>query len=159
MLVGDGLIRATVAGSSDHNLFADGPIVTLGLGLLAVTPIGPSCLVDVRCVRPGTPWITPKNLDSCTRPATADIHERFDILTVTVQQKARVPCRGCSIRIMGEEGLMARQVPQAVSVRRDSVLRLSAVRNGRSSSVTLRQPDESTRLQVNPVRSDGVARV
>ena len=39
--VGDGLIIATAAGSTAYNLSAHGPILPLGSGLLAVTPVSP----------------------------------------------------------------------------------------------------------------------
>jgi NAD+ kinase len=39
--VGDGLIIATAAGSTAYNLSAHGPILPLGSGLLALTPISP----------------------------------------------------------------------------------------------------------------------
>jgi NAD+ kinase len=88
-LVGDGLIVATAAGSTAYNLSALGPIIPLGSNLLAVTPVSPfrprrwkGALV------PHTAEIVLENLDADKRPlaATADFHELFNVVSVTVRE-------------------------------------------------------------------------
>ena len=87
--VGDGIIVATAAGSTAYNLSAHGPIIPLGSNLLAVTPVSPfrprrwkGALV------PHTAHIAFENLDPQKRPlgATADFHELFDVVSLTVQE-------------------------------------------------------------------------
>jgi NAD+ kinase len=87
--VGDGLIVATAAGSTAYNLSAHGPIIPLGSNLLAVTPVSPfrprrwkGALV------PHTAEIVVENLDADKRPlaATADFHELFQVVSVTVRE-------------------------------------------------------------------------
>jgi NAD+ kinase len=87
--VGDGLLVATAAGSTAYNLSAHGPIIPLGSNLLAVTPVSPfrprrwkGALV------PHTAEIVVENLDADTRPlaATADFHELFQVVSVTVRE-------------------------------------------------------------------------
>jgi NAD+ kinase len=89
MFVGDGLIVATAAGSTAYNLSAHGPIIPLGSNLLAVTPVSPfrprrwkGALV------PHTAEIVVENLDADKRPlaATADFHELFHVVSVTVRE-------------------------------------------------------------------------
>jgi NAD+ kinase len=89
LFVGDGMIVATAAGSTAYNLSAHGPIIPLGSGLLAVTPVSPfrprrwkGALV------PRSARIRLENLDPASRPvtATADFLELFDILTVAVRE-------------------------------------------------------------------------
>jgi NAD+ kinase len=87
--MGDGLIVATAAGSTAYNLSAHGPIIPLGSNLLAVTPVSPfrprrwkGALV------PHTAEIVVENLDPDKRPlaATADFHELFHVVSVTVRE-------------------------------------------------------------------------
>jgi NAD+ kinase len=87
--MGDGLIVATAAGSTAYNLSAHGPIIPLGSKLLAVTPVSPfrprrwkGALV------PHTAEIVVENLDADKRPlaATADFHELFHIVSVTIRE-------------------------------------------------------------------------
>ena len=91
MLMGDGLIVATAAGSTAYNLSAHGPIIPLGSNLLAVTPVSPfrprrwkGALV------PHTAEIVVENLDADKRPlaATADFHELFHVVSVTIREDA-----------------------------------------------------------------------
>jgi NAD+ kinase len=88
---GDGLIVATAAGSTAYNLSAHGPIIPLGSNLLAVTPVSPfrprrwkGALV------PHTAEIVLENLDADKRPlaATADFHELFQVVAVTICEDA-----------------------------------------------------------------------
>jgi NAD+ kinase len=89
--MGDGLIVATAAGSTAYNLSAHGPIIPLGSNLLAVTPVSPfrprrwkGALV------PHTAEIVVENLDADKRPlaATADFHELFHVVSVTIREDA-----------------------------------------------------------------------
>jgi NAD+ kinase len=89
VFMGDGLIVATAAGSTAYNLSAHGPIIPLGSNLLAVTPVSPfrprrwkGALV------PHTAEIVVENLDADKRPlaATADFHELFHVVSVTIQE-------------------------------------------------------------------------
>ena len=87
--VGDGLIIATAAGSTAYNLSAHGPILPLGSGLLAVTPVSPFRPRRWRgALLPQSAKIVLENLDPVKRPitATADFSELVEIESVSIQQ-------------------------------------------------------------------------
>jgi NAD+ kinase len=87
--VGDGLIIATAAGSTAYNLSAHGPILPLGSGLLAVTPVCPFRPRRWRgALLPQSAEIVLENLDTVKRPvaATADFRELVQIESVSIQQ-------------------------------------------------------------------------
>jgi NAD+ kinase len=87
--VGDGLIIATAAGSTAYNLSAHGPILPLGSGLLAVTPVSPFRPRRWRgALLPQSARIVLENLDPDKRPvtATADFRELVDIESVSIRQ-------------------------------------------------------------------------
>jgi NAD+ kinase len=87
--VGDGLIEATAAGSTAYNLSAHGPIIPLGSNLLAVTPVSPFRPRQWKgALVPHTAEIVLENLDADKRPlaATADFHELFNVVAVTVRE-------------------------------------------------------------------------
>jgi NAD+ kinase len=87
--VGDGLIIATAAGSTAYNLSAHGPILPLGSGLLAVTPVSPFRPRRWRgALLPQSAKIVLENLDPVKRPitATADFSELVGIESVSIQQ-------------------------------------------------------------------------
>jgi NAD+ kinase len=89
--VGDGLIVATAAGSTAYNLSAHGPIIPLGSNLLAVTPVSPFRPRRWRgALVPHTAEIVVENLDADKRPlaATADFHELFHVVSVTIREDA-----------------------------------------------------------------------
>jgi len=87
--VGDGLIIATAAGSTAYNLSAHGPILPLGSGLLAITPVSPFRPRRWRgALLPQSATIALDNLDPDKRPvtATADFLELVDIESVSIRQ-------------------------------------------------------------------------
>jgi NAD+ kinase len=87
--VGDGLIVATAAGSTAYNLSAHGPILPLGSGLLAVTPVSPFRPRRWRgALLPQSAEIVLENLDPVKRPvaATADFRELVQIESVSIRQ-------------------------------------------------------------------------
>jgi NAD+ kinase len=87
--VGDGLIIATAAGSTAYNLSAHGPILPLGSGLLAVTPVSPFRPRRWRgALLPQSAEIVLENLDPVKRPvaATADFRELIHIESVSIRQ-------------------------------------------------------------------------
>jgi NAD+ kinase len=89
MFMGDGLIVATAAGSTAYNLSAHGPIIPLGSNLLAVTPVSPFRPRRWRgALVPHTAEIVVENLDADKRPlaVTADFHELFQVLSVTIRE-------------------------------------------------------------------------
>src|SRR4029453_11031868 len=87
--MGDGLIVATAAGSTAYHLSAPGPIIPLGSNLLAVTPVSPFRPRRWRgALVPHTAEIVVDNLDADKRPlaATADFHELFHVVSVTIRE-------------------------------------------------------------------------
>jgi NAD+ kinase len=94
-LVGDGVLVATPAGSTAYNRSAYGPIIPLGAGLLALTPICP--------MRPRrwTGALLPRHsvvrievLSGATRPvaATADMRELVSVGSVDVSEADEELC-------------------------------------------------------------------
>jgi len=92
-LVGDGILISTPAGSTAYNLSANGPILSLNSGKLAVTPISPfrprrwkgkiiSNKLKIKLI----------NLDSQKRPvaAVADNFEIRNIKSLTVKTKKNI---------------------------------------------------------------------
>jgi len=86
-LVCDGVLVATPAGSTAYNLSAQGPILPLGSGLVALTPISPFRPRRWRgALIPDDLAIRLRVLDPTKRPvsAVADQHEVRDVATVEV---------------------------------------------------------------------------
>ena len=87
-LVCDGVLVSTPAGSTAYNLSAQGPILPLGSGLLAVTPISPFRPRRWRgAILPDTARISIRVLDAVKRPvsAVADQREVRDVRTINVE--------------------------------------------------------------------------
>lgn len=87
-LVGDGVLVATPAGSTAYNLSANGPILPLDSGMLALTPISPFRPRRWRgAILPDEMPITFRVLEPAKRPvsAVADQKELRDIAEVTVE--------------------------------------------------------------------------
>ena len=88
-LVGDGVLVATPAGSTAYNLSAHGPIIPVGAGLLAVTPISPFRPRRWRgALLPNTVVIEFFNLDPARRPASAsaDFREVRHVVSVAIRE-------------------------------------------------------------------------
>lgn len=86
-LVCDGVLAATAAGSTAYNFSAQGPILPLGSGLIALTPISPFRPRRWRgAVLPESARIAFRVLDPVKRPvsAVADQREIRDVATVRV---------------------------------------------------------------------------
>jgi NAD+ kinase len=86
-LVCDGIIVATPAGSTAYNFSAQGPILPLGSGLLALTPISPFRPRRWRgAILPESAKVKITVLDAIKRPvsAVADQREVRDVRTVEV---------------------------------------------------------------------------
>jgi NAD+ kinase len=87
-LVCDGVLVATPAGSTAYNLSAQGPILPLGSGLLALTPISPFRPRRWRgAVLPENARVKFRVLDAIKRPvsAVADQREVRDVASVSVE--------------------------------------------------------------------------
>ncbi len=88
-LVCDGVILATAAGSTAYNYSAHGPILPLGSGVVALTPIAPFRPRRWRgaLLRADT-QVRFRVLDPYKRPmsATADSHEVRDVVEVTIHE-------------------------------------------------------------------------
>ncbi|MEE4200062.1 NAD kinase [Erythrobacter sp.] len=87
-LVGDGVLVATPAGSTAYNLSANGPILPLDSGMLALTPISPFRPRRWRgAILPDAMRIKLRVLEPAKRPvaAVADQKELRDIAEVTIE--------------------------------------------------------------------------
>ncbi|MCW5748310.1 MAG: NAD kinase [Alphaproteobacteria bacterium] len=85
----DGVLVATPAGSTAYNLSAHGPILPLGAGLLALTPISPFRPRRWRgAILPRTATVTFEVLEADRRPvsAVADSTEVLDVVQVVVAE-------------------------------------------------------------------------
>ncbi|HST43594.1 MAG TPA: NAD kinase [Luteimonas sp.] len=90
-LVCDGVILSTAAGSTAYNYSAHGPILPLGSGVLALTPIAPFRPRRWRgAILKSATEVRFRVLDPYKRPvsATADSHEVRDIVEVTIRESA-----------------------------------------------------------------------
>jgi NAD+ kinase len=86
-LVCDGVLLATPAGSTAYNLSAQGPILPLGSGLLALTPISPFRPRRWRgAILPDSARVDIRVLDAVKRPvsAVADQREVRDVRTISI---------------------------------------------------------------------------
>ena len=86
-LVCDGVLVSTPAGSTAYNFSAQGPILPLGSGLLAVTPISPFRPRRWRgAILPETARVSIRVLDAVKRPvsAVADQREVRDVRKIDV---------------------------------------------------------------------------
>ncbi len=91
-LVCDGILLATPAGSSAYNLSAHGPIIPIGGGLLALTPISPFRPRRWRgALLPATAKVTLTVLDPDKRPvnASADARMITSVTRIMVEQDTR----------------------------------------------------------------------
>lgn len=87
-LVGDGILVSTPAGSTAYNLSANGPILPLDSGMLALTPISPFRPRRWRgAILPDEMRIRLRVLEPAKRPvaAVADQKELRDIAEVTIE--------------------------------------------------------------------------
>lgn len=93
-LVCDGALVATPAGSTAYNLSAQGPILPLGSGLVALTPISPFRPRRWRgAILPERTRVTLRVLDPVKRPvsAVADQREVRDVASVEVAIDSETP--------------------------------------------------------------------
>ncbi|MBO9579308.1 MAG: NAD kinase [Sphingobium sp.] len=93
-LVCDGALVATPAGSTAYNLSAQGPILPLGSGLVALTPISPFRPRRWRgAILPERTRVTMRVLDPVKRPvsAVADQREVRDVASVEVAIDSETP--------------------------------------------------------------------
>ncbi len=96
LLVCDGVLVATPAGSTAYNLSAHGPIIPLGSELLALTPISPFRPRRWRgALLPSTTRFTIRVLDAAKRPvgAVADQTELRDVIEVEVFEDRSITFR------------------------------------------------------------------
>jgi NAD+ kinase len=95
-LVGDGVLIATPAGSTAYNYSVQGPILPLGSGLLALTPISPFRPRRWRgAILPESARVDFTMLEAVKRPvsAVADQREVRDVKTVSVSIDRSVTLR------------------------------------------------------------------
>lgn len=115
MLVCDGILIATPAGSTAYNLSAHGPIIPINANLLALTPISAFRPRRWRgALLPHTAHVTLEILEADKRPvsASAEGHEVRDVWKVQVCQDRLVryrllfdPHHNLEERILGEQFL------------------------------------------------------
>ena len=113
LLVCDGVMIATPAGSTAYNLSAHGPILPVGAGLLALTPISafrPRRWRGALLPADSTVRIEVQNPDFRPQSVTADNIEFRDITTVTISQASDIAItllhdknRSLSDRIISEQ--------------------------------------------------------
>lgn len=88
-LVADGVILSTAAGSTAYNFSAHGPILPLGAGVVALTPIAPFRPRRWRgAILRAATEVRFRVLDPYKRPVsvTADSHEVRDVVEVTIHE-------------------------------------------------------------------------
>ena len=88
-LVADGVILSTAAGSTAYNFSAHGPILPLGAGVVALTPIAPFRPRRWRgAILRAETRVRFRVLDPYKRPVsvTADSHEVRDVVEVTIHE-------------------------------------------------------------------------
>lgn len=88
-LVADGVILSTAAGSTAYNFSAHGPILPLGTGVVALTPIAPFRPRRWRgAILRAETRVRFRVLDPYKRPVsvTADSHEVRDVVEVTIHE-------------------------------------------------------------------------
>jgi len=88
-LVCDGVMLSTAAGSTAYNFSAHGPILPLGSGVIALTPIAPFRPRRWRgAVLKADTEVRFRVLDPYKRPVsvTADSHETRDVVEVTIRE-------------------------------------------------------------------------
>jgi len=101
-LICDGALVATSAGSTAYNLSAHGPVIPLGVDLMALTAISPFRPRRWRgALLPRTAEVRFDNLDPVKRPllASADHTEIDDVVSLTVS-----PCEGKMVRMLFDPG-------------------------------------------------------
>jgi NAD+ kinase len=116
MLICDGILIATPAGSTAYNLSAHGPIIPINGELLALTPISPFRPRRWRgALLPHTAHVTLEVLEADKRPvsASADDYEVRNIQKVEVSQDPQTryrllfdPHHNLEERILGEQFLV-----------------------------------------------------
>ncbi|NQU62500.1 MAG: NAD kinase [Rhodospirillales bacterium] len=92
-LICDGALVATPAGSTAYNVSAHGPIIPIGAGLLALTPISAFRPRRWRgALLPETAEVTFEVIDAQERPvnATADFTEVEDVARVSIRQDTAI---------------------------------------------------------------------
>jgi NAD+ kinase len=92
-LMADGILVATPVGSTAYNLSAHGPIIPLGAGILAMTPISAFRPRRWRgALLPHTAEVRFDILEADKRPvsATADFTEIRDVASVTVRERREI---------------------------------------------------------------------
>jgi NAD+ kinase len=112
-LICDGVLVSTPAGSSAYNLSAHGPIIPLGTGLLALTPISAFRPRRWRgALLPSSAEVLFEVLEADKRPvaAVADATEVRDVVSVSVNEDRDLaatilfdPDQGLSERIIAEQ--------------------------------------------------------
>lgn len=102
MLVADGVLVATAAGSTAYNLSVHGPVVPIGSDLMALTPISPFRPRRWRgALLPAGAVISIENLDPAKRPVSvaADQAEWHDVESVEISQVDSV-----AVRLLFDDG-------------------------------------------------------
>lgn len=92
-LMADGILVSTPVGSTAYNLSAHGPIIPLGAGILALTPISAFRPRRWRgALLPHTARVQIDVIEAEKRPvsATADFTEVRDVLSVTIRERREI---------------------------------------------------------------------